>query len=736
MLAGSANIEAFLQRIVEMVAEHVDAAVCSIYIYEDDSEELVLKATTGLNPSSIGQVRLHPGEGLVGHAFKDQEPICEPAASQSPRYKHFTDINEEPFDAFLAVPIIRGIEKVGVLVVRRESGNDFTGNDVMAMRATASQLASHIENARILMALRGRRRERVEEQWDTKEQLISAKVAAEGLAMAEGVVFDHDKSFRRLQNETPKTTTTLAEFQSAVARTEEQLEALQASVGEQLSDVAALIFEAHIFLLKDTQFTGKMVERIEAGADPTAALLEVASESVDLLIRNDNAYMREKAKDVEDLAVRLYRNLVGDRNEMTFECQGRIVITRELYPSEILKLSTENVAGIIMVSGGVTSHVSILANSLQIPMVIADNPRLLHIPPNVETLLDAAAGRIFLNPSRKVVREYEKRFRTVEKLSELKAQMQPETRTLDGTRIRLMSNINLLVDVNLSNELKSEGVGLYRTEFPFMIRADFPTEEEQLPIYRELLGKTEGQEVTIRTLDIGGDKVLAYYDNARDANPHLGMRSIRFALTHPDIFKQQTRAILRAGADRADTLRIMFPMVSSIDDFRQAKVVVNECIAELKRAGLPHHKGPSVGMMVEIPSVVEIIDDMAKEADFFCIGTNDFIQFMLAVDRANEKVASYYLPHHPAVLRSLKRIAAAAARHGKDISVCGEMAHEARYVPFFIGIGIRTLSLAPRYLPHVQQVIMGMSLKAAEEQAEAMLRESTIEGVTSLISPN
>jgi phosphotransferase system enzyme I (PtsP) len=292
----------------------------------------------------------------------------------------------------------------------------------------------------------------------------------------------------------------------------------------------------------------------------------------------------------------------------------------------------------------------------------------------------------------------------------------------------LLANINLLRDLILARELKAEGVGLYRTEFPFLVRSEVPSEEEQYNVYRRLFDDMSGQPVTVRTLDLGGDKVLAYSETSRELNPDLGLRAIRFSLRHRELFQQQLCAILRAAADFND-LRIMFPMIGSLDEFRTARTAVEDCLAHLKRNNFPHHKKPLVGAMIEVPSVLEIIAEIADEADFLSIGTNDFVQYMLAVDRSNDKVADYYEPWHPAVLRGLAKIAAAAETSSKELTVCGELAHETEYIPFLLGIGVRIFSVYPRFLPVVQQAAAGIKINEARQYAAALLAETTIRGV-------
>jgi phosphotransferase system, enzyme I, PtsP len=314
------------------------------------------------------------------------------------------------------------------------------------------------------------------------------------------------------------------------------------------------------------------------------------------------------------------------------------------------------------------------------------------------------------------------------KAEQSRASMLERTETRDGTRVTLLANINLLSELDLALKLCAEGVGLYRTEFPFLVRPSLPTEEEQFLVYSKLIQQMDKRVVYLRTLDAGGDKMLPYLEIPPEPNPALGLRSTRLTFAYRDILKHQVRAILRAGAD-APGMHIMFPMICSLDEFRAAKETVLREAKVLSAEYGQAIKLPKVGMMVELPSLVELADAFAAEADFFSIGTNDFIQYMLAVDRNNTAVMDYYCPHHPAVLRGLARVAAAASKAGIPCSVCGEMAHDVRYVPFFVGIGIRQLSLDPHYLPEVQQCILGRTLKEMRFYANALLQETSISGV-------
>lgn len=726
-LAGSEDIGAYLRAIVSLVAKHMHVQVCSIYLCEQNGEHLQLAATHGLSADSVGNIRLAIGDGLVGKALQEQRTVCENNASLHPSFRYFPTSGEERFDAFLAVPICRGPERIGVLVAQREKLRPFEENDIKAMRATSSQLAGAIEITRALVSLHKLPAE--PEPVQAEVERIAAEVASEGIVHGPSYSIRRD-SWRRKFDLAECGTCTLDALRDAIEATESQLEAMQVRVEEQLSDLSSLIFEAQILMLKDPNFIGDVTKRMrDEGLDAIRALRAVTTHYIEIFENSPNAYMREKAKDVEDLAIRLLDNLTVQDLEPSTGVEGAIAFAQDLYPSDILKLSSENVAGVVLTSGGVLSHIAILARSLGIPMLIVNRPALLGLPSGTDILLDARSGALYVSPVEEVVSAFERREQDLSVDTEV---MAGETVTADGQHVRLLANINLISDLRSAVALQLEGIGLYRTEFPFLVRANFPSEEEQLRVYRKLVEAMPGKTITFRTLDVGGDKCLAYYDHGTEPNPNLGMRSIRFSFRHPEIFHQQIRAILRAGFD-AKELRIMFPMISSLDELLQARDAVHECLQALAKEGLEHNSAPVIGIMVEIPSVVEIIDELAVVADFLCIGTNDFVQFMLAVDRGNTLVTPYYTPHHPAVLRALRRIADAGNKHGKEVSICGELAHETEYIPFLIGIGIRTLSVDPRFSVRSQRFLKTVSVEEAEQIAKRALSAASIAEVSQVL---
>lgn len=729
-MRANLDVSQLLNRVLDKVSEHLKAEVCSIYLFDEAARELVLKATKGLNPEAVEKVRMACGAGLVGATMAAVEPICEGDAPLNPRFKYFEEAREDAFRSFLAVPIQLGEMRIGVMVVEHSQPDYFDAGDVRALRAVALQLAGVLENARLVMNLKGHAGGAV-----TGEPLTSGFVkgqaASPGIAYGPVVVFD--RSHVRLLEKAGAFTGTEDDFHRAMALTNHQLEQLQEKIAERLPESAAMIFSAHFMILKDVQFGGRILDLIRGGAPSTQAVREVAQHYIRLFGSSTNAYLQDKVKDIEDLAGRILKNLAGHSWDEQGLYHRQIVIAPELYPSEVLKFAAEGVAGIVLTRGGVSSHVSILARSLSVPLIIADYPGLLLVEQETPVLMDAELGNVYINPDHEIVERFETRNQARRAAAAHAPTMLPETLTRDGQRVYVRANINLLSELETAVKLKADGIGLYRTEFPFLIRTAFPSEEDEYGVYRRLCDGMQGGVVTFRTLDIGGDKLPSYWENAGEPNPQLGLRSIRFSLSHPEQFRQQLRAILRAGAD-TPALRIMFPMIMSLDEFYQVRTILDDILRALAAAGTPHHARPALGVMIEVPAMVEIIDDLAGAADFLSIGTNDLVQYLLGVDRMNALVAYAYRPEHPAVLRTLKRLSDAALKAGRELSVCGEMANDRDLMPFLLGVGIRSLSVDPHHLPALQRQIGALTEHSARTYAERLLAEPSLEGIHAVMA--
>jgi phosphotransferase system enzyme I (PtsP) len=729
MLHETTSLRDFLDHCVGIVAQHFEAEVCSIYIYDPIQKRLNLGSTIGLNNKNVASVSLNLGEGLTGLALQELRPIMTDQSSKHPNYRYFPDLQEEQYDAYLGVPILRGIERIGVLVVQRSSSKPFDEVDQKSLRGVANQIAAMIDYTRLLIG-KTNNRETSGKQQRVFPPIIKGLSASGGWAYGPVGIYGKSRNFGTLAPESFTDIKTLSDFNAALVTTIDQLSTYQKEIEDRLTDVASLIFMSHILLLQDEEFAGKIRNNIMHGMHPVRALVSVAEQHIAFFRDMDNPYFRQKADDIRDVTFQLLSNL-APQTSSHYSLQNSIIAAQELVPSDILILSAEKVAGVILIGGGITSHVAILARSLKLPMIIADVPALLDLPQDATALIDAETGNLFINPTTAIRAPYEQR-KNRQKKTPAASGVTANPRTSDGAAVTILANVNLISDAADALAVHAKGIGLYRTEFPFMVRNTFPNEEEQYIVYRKLIEGMRGLPVTFRTLDIGGDKVLSYYTGFKEHNPFLGIRSIRFCLENPDIFKSQIRAILRAGHNTH--LRIMFPMISSVDELEQAQATLAECIRDLGMEGSLFNSKPVVGIMIELPACLDIIDELAKRTDFFSIGTNDLIQYILAVDRTNEKVAKFYCSHHPSVLRAIKRISDAALGAGIDVSVCGDMAHESRYMEFLIGIGIRTISIDPLYFPSVCTSISTITVAKAEQQANRMLGCCSIKDVESVLS--
>jgi phosphotransferase system enzyme I (PtsP) len=724
----SSSLDDFLQSAVSVVAWHMKSAVCSIYIYDDKARILTLRATQGLSPDAVGKVTLRLGQGLAGLALKELRAIREGRSALSPKFLPIPGINEEKFQAFLAVPIRRGLTRVGVLTVQDSQPDYFDEKDEQALKAIAAQLASVIENATLLQQLHRREKPVEKEAVGPEPKMIRGRAASGGVAQGTATVVISGRSglFQVPANVPPDLTA--ADFDRALEQTEQQLKDLQRRADEELSDVAQLIFNAHLLILADDGFSGEIRRRIENGASPAEAIVALANSYIEIFSASPNPRLQEKVHDLKDLGHRLLENLIGGAR-VQGDYRGQIIVADELLPSDILKLATEKAEGFI-VQGGVTSHNAIICRSLQKPMVMVDVQQFEFLSESSDLLMDGNQGLIYIRPSGEVLKQYAEHRRAAEEI-EASQQVCEMTMTEDGTRIHLFANINLLSDLKLAAACCAEGIGLYRSEFPFIIRNAFPSEEEQYRVYSRIVEAMGDREVTFRTLDIGGDKVLSYQGEVEEANPFLGLRAIRFSLLHKDIFSEQIRAFLRAGA-KGNT-RIMFPLIASLDDFLEARDVVYQCMRDLDARGVPYNRDTQIGIMVELPSAVELIEDLAHEVDFMSIGTNDLIQYMLAVDRTNDLVSKLYLSHHPAILRAIERVVSVARSHRKDVSICGDIAMDPKMIPFLIGAGITKLSLPPSRVREIQQTIGRIRMEKAVYTAQRMLACSRISEVEAMI---
>lgn len=723
------SLEDFLSDVVGLIATHMKADACSIFLYDEDADTLVLRATRGLNADSVGKLELDLGEGITGTALKELRPIREGRSKDSPYYVAVPNIDEERYESMLAVPIKRGLTRIGAMVLHHRKPDYFDIQDTRAIQAIASQLAATLENVEILMEIHGSRDERARPETLPEKAVIRGKPVSTGLAAGKAVSFGRRSAeFRLFEHEHEFGDEGLSRFQRALKLSQEQLEALQLEIEDDYSDVASLIFSSHLLMLRDEEFVGRMRREIEDGLQAETAVVKVVNEYVDIFTKSDSARVQEKTQDVKDLGHRIIRNLSGDMDEAG-DYKHQIVIASELFPSELVKIATQHAEGVILLDGGMTAHISILARSFSIPVVLTRDSRVFQMPEETELIVDAYQGTIYVSPDDEVRATFAENLRARSKPVDVD-KIPAETRTRDGVRIEVQANINIFHDVKTARRYRAESIGLYRSEFPFIVRNDFPTEEEQYRIYRRVIAAMGKRSAVLRTLDIGGDKLLSQPDFA-ESNPFLGFRGIRFSLGNEDLFRDQLRAMVRAG--RGVTLKILLPMVSSVDEFLASREILHSVLADLEAEGIEHNAEPQLGAMVELPSAVEAIEGLARHADFLSVGTNDLVMYMLAVDRTNDRIGFMYKDYHPAVLRALERIAHTAAEYGTPVSMCGDTASNPALLDFLLGIGFTIFSLEPSQVPDIKRAIVTKSVQDARRVAETMLALETVTEVETFI---
>lgn len=563
-----------------------------------------------------------------------------------------------------------------------------------------------------------------------KQDVLMGKPASGGVAQGTALVTFAPPPSAEKDGASPYV---LADFQRAVKETRDQLNQFQQCMHERLAEAASQIFAVHLAFLEDPQFVGRIQEEIEEGVPVQKAIHAVTDACIDALSRVEMPRAKEKIDDMNDISRRLLARLTG-RSEagLNASYEGRILIVQNLLPSEIFRFAAQKAEGLILTSGGVTAHISILARGLQIPMILADPDLIAGISSGTSLLMDAHAGKIYITPDPQVVSEYAKLLQKNGKVVPGELEIKPQTITKDGQRIHLLAAIGFVSESKLAYAMRAEGIGLYRSEIPFLIRNDFPSEDEQVGIYRKILEEMKEGELIFRTLDVGGDKMLRYFEpDLTESNPFLGLRGIRFTLRNPEIFRTQVRAMLRAGHDRP--LKILFPLVSSVDSFRRVRSQVAQFIEELTAENVPIVSNPECGAMIELPSAIAMANELASEADFLSIGTNDLIQYMLAVDRTNPQVAGWHVPWHPAILRSIKTVLDAARDHQKSVSICGDMASDPTMIPILIGMGATNLTVPPWKLANVQQWINNIDAGAAEKLAKEVLTVATLEEIADIL---
>ncbi len=557
------------------------------------------------------------------------------------------------------------------------------------------------------------------------------EIKVPGIAASQGIAYGQIFVYLQSEVEVPgyqvepeKHIDEVARFDRALVVTRQQISKIKNEVEKNIGPEEAAIFDAHLMVLEDEALIGETIREFEAtGRNIETCFHKISSRYVQAFSEIDDEYLRERAGDLRDVAQRVLQNLLGQaENALSRLADQRIVVASDITPSESATLDRSAALALVMDSGSKTSHAVIVARSMKIPAVVGMRNLTQRVTNGDWAIVDGYDGVIILNPSESTLFRYGK---IQERKNSFEARLMESNRqpavTLDGTRVTLLANIEKAEEVVKAQAFAADGIGLYRTEFLFLNAARFPTEQEQFVAYKSVVEAMAPLPVTIRTLDLGGDKLMAGKTELfpKENNPFMGFRAIRFCLEHQDIFKEQLRAILMASV--YGKVKMMYPMISGVEELARANAIVAECRAELKARGVPFDESLEIGIMIEIPSAATTADLLARQCTFFSIGTNDLIQYLLAIDRVNDRIAHLYEPTHPAVLRTLKHVVEEAHRQNLPVSVCGEMAGDPIFAPLLLGLGIDSLSLSPTWLPSVKYIVRNMTMDDARALATEAL---------------
>ena len=707
-VAASPGFRAALDLIVSRVSQTLDTEVCSIYLRDRGGGRFNFVANEGLNAEMVGKFSLPGDQGLVGLVAERAEPINLEDAARHPRYHPVPGLGEEAFSAFLGVPIIHVREVLGVLAVQDREVRRYDEEEVAFLVTLAAQIARRIAHAE---AAGDVARLTLESTQEHREAHFEGVPGVPGIGMGTAFVLlpaarlelVHDREAEDVDAE-------LRIFDRAIGRTRKDIERINEAMAKSLGAEERELFDAYLHMLDDAALAGDVRARIRAGQWAQGALKQAIAEQAAVFERMQSSYLRERSADVRELGQRVLANLQEASRAHEPYPEDMVMVAEEVTGPMMAELPIERLRGIVSLKGSRNSHGAILADALGIPTVMGAGDLPIYNVHGRTVIVDGHYGDVYVNPGT-VIRDAYEQFQTEEAdfARELETLRELPSATRDGHAINLWVNIGLVSEITRSLDRGAEGIGLFRTEVPFAAGDRFPTEEEQRAIYREHMEAFEPRPVTMRTLDIGGDKPLSYFP-IEEENPFLGWRGIRVTLDHPDIFLGQTRAMLKANAGLEGVLRIMLPMVSRLEQIEEASALIRRAHREVVEEGFAV-KAPLVGVMIEVPAAIYLTREIARAVDFLAVGSNDLTQYMLAVDRNNPRVADLFEEVHPAMLSALREIAKACHAEGKPVGICGELAGTPEGAVLCVGMGYDVLSMNAANLPLVKWVIRSVSLR-------------------------
>jgi phosphotransferase system, enzyme I, PtsP len=717
VMAEPVSAQERLDKIVVLIAANMVAEVCSVYVLRVDST-LELYATEGLNRDAVHRTVMRSDEGLVGLVASQASAINLSNAQAHPAFAYRPETGEEIYHSFLGVPVLRAGNTLGVLVVQNRARRTYSEEEVEALQTTAMVLAEMIASGELsALALPG------------AEPAARRSVHFKGSDLSEGIALGHVV----LHEPRVVVTNFIADdVQKEVARLKSAVESLRTSLDAMLEHGDVVeggehrdVLEAYRMFAYDRGWEHKLEEAVMTGLTAEAAVERVQSDTRARMLRQTDPFLRERLHDLDDLANRLMRQLTGRDHAPPRENlpENAILVARSMGPAALLDYDRKRLRGLVLEEGGPHSHVTIVARALGIPAVGDIENATGIVDPGDAIIVDGSTGDLHIRPLPDMEAAYAERVRLRARRQQQYAALRDRPCiTKDGQRIDLLLNAGLSVDLPHIADTGAGGIGLFRTELQFMVAPSFPRTSEQYALYRAVLDAAGNKPVTFRTLDIGGDKLLPYMRDLEEENPALGWRAIRLGLDRPGLLRTQLRALLRAGSGRA--LKIMFPMISTVHEFDQAKELVERELTHLRRHG---HKLPAqveVGSMVEVPSLLYQLDELLERVDFLSIGSNDLVQFLYAIDRGNPRVSTRFDALSAPVLRALKEIADKARAHGKPATVCGELASQPIGALALVAAGYRSLSLTPSAVGPVKAMLLELDCRKGAAFLSSLIEKS------------
>lgn len=755
VISRASGLRDITAQVVKLVSDHLGGDQCNLYLSDPESMILSLQATSG--GAATPDVKLELGEGLTGMVAQTRESLNVANGPRTPGFRRFAQLEEDRLLSYLGVPLVARGRCNGVIVVRSMREATQPEDVELLVVALASQLATVVDSARLLDALergtgdRERQLRILDEEGrhaassgglpKGEMQLLRGFAAAPGMAL--GVSYRHGIQIERATLELlgpDRPEVELENFEKALTSSLEEIHRCETAAVELVGQELAFVFGAQALLLNDPVFRASVKQRIGQGQSAALAVFDAVDQMVQAMLAAKSDYLRERAQDFADIG----RMLIGKFMGGVFserDPRGAVVFAHALSPGDLVLLATRGAKAFVTAEGGVTSHVSLMARALNLPAITGVGAPVDEVPEGVQILVDAVVGNIFVRPTKSVLAEYLR----VSEIEEARVEIGNDRELLgpcklaSGEIIQICANVGLLRELSIAHTRGADGVGLYRTEFPYLMRRDAPTEAQQLAVYQRAFEEFPGKAITFRTLDLGGDKIAPFLENAQDAgeledNPFLGQRSIRLSLAHPELFRTQLRALLRACEGKRG--RILFPMISAVDEMKEVLRQVDLARAELRSRGTPFQEDVPIGAMIEVPAAVEIASHLTRLVDYLSVGTNDLLQYTVAADRGNRKVAELASNYHPALLSLLARLSWEATKAGLPVSVCGEMAADPACALFLAGIQVDVLSMDSRYIPRTKILLRGYGMAELKEIAGGARKLATAGEVNRFLHQN